>query len=112
MRPDPGRPETVIITAPERSLRWTGGIELVFETHATTEDNERGRATGWRPGRLAAQGRVRDLGLRRRDDGMAAVFSSDLARAAETVSVAFGEAGTGSGSSSSATSRPGGAWIT
>jgi hypothetical protein len=22
-------------------------IELVFETHSTTEDNEQGRATGW-----------------------------------------------------------------
>jgi hypothetical protein len=25
-------------------------IELVFETHSTTEDNEYGRAAGWRPG--------------------------------------------------------------
>ena len=67
-------------------------IELVFETHSTTEDNEQGRATGWRPGRLSAQGRVQaqDLGRRRRDDGIAAVFSSDLARAAETAFVAFG----------------------
>ncbi len=67
-------------------------IELVFETHSTTEDNEHGRATGWRPGRLSTQGRVRaqDLGRRRRDDGVTAVFSSDLARAAETASVAFG----------------------
>ena len=26
-------------------------IELVFETHSTTVDNEEGRATGWQPGR-------------------------------------------------------------
>ena len=66
-------------------------IELVFETHSTTEDNERGRATGWRPGRLSEQGRVqaRQLGRRRADDRIAAVFSSDLARAAETTSLAF-----------------------
>jgi len=66
-------------------------IELVFETHSTTEDNERGRATGWLPGRLSEQGRVqaRQLGQRRADDRIAAVFSSDLARAAETVSLAF-----------------------
>jgi hypothetical protein len=25
-------------------------IELVYETHSTTEDNEAGRATGWLPG--------------------------------------------------------------
>ena len=67
-------------------------IELVFETHSTTEDNEAGRATGWLPGRLSAQGReqARRLGQRRGDDGIVAVFSSDLARAAETAAIAFG----------------------
>ena len=30
-------------------------IELVFETHSITEDNELGRATGWLPGRLSPQ---------------------------------------------------------
>jgi 2,3-bisphosphoglycerate-dependent phosphoglycerate mutase len=68
-------------------------IELVFETHSTTEDNEAGRATGWLPGRLSAQGReqARQLGQRRGGDGIAAVFSSDLARAAETAAIAFGQ---------------------
>jgi 2,3-bisphosphoglycerate-dependent phosphoglycerate mutase len=66
-------------------------IELVFETHATTVDNEEGRATGWWPGQLSEQGRVqaRQLGRRRRDDGITAVFSSDLARAVQTASIAF-----------------------
>jgi 2,3-bisphosphoglycerate-dependent phosphoglycerate mutase len=70
-------------------------IELVFESHATTVDNEQGRATGWLPGELSGQGRVqaRALGSRRRDDGIAAVFSSDLGRAAQTVSIAFGSSG-------------------
>jgi 2,3-bisphosphoglycerate-dependent phosphoglycerate mutase len=68
-------------------------IELVFETHSTTEDNEAGRATGWLPGRLSArgQGEARRLGQRRGSDGIAAVFSSDLTRAAETVAIAFGQ---------------------
>jgi 2,3-bisphosphoglycerate-dependent phosphoglycerate mutase len=67
-------------------------IELVFETHTTTVDNEQGRATGWLPGQLAERGRAeaRQLGLRRVSDGIAAVFSSDLARAAQTASIAFG----------------------
>jgi 2,3-bisphosphoglycerate-dependent phosphoglycerate mutase len=67
-------------------------IELVFESHSTTVDNEQGRATGWLPGELSAKGRIqaRELGIRRRKDGITAVFSSDLARAAETVSLAFG----------------------
>jgi 2,3-bisphosphoglycerate-dependent phosphoglycerate mutase len=67
-------------------------IQLVFETHSTTEDNEAGRATGWLPGRLSERGRAqaRELGRRRAADGIAAVFCSDLARAAETARIAFG----------------------
>ncbi len=68
-------------------------IEVVFETHSISEDNERGVATGWLPGRLSADGRAlaRELGDRRRHDGLAAVFTSDLQRAVETASVAFAE---------------------
>jgi alpha-ribazole phosphatase/probable phosphoglycerate mutase len=71
-------------------------VQIVFETHSTTEDNESGHATGWLPGRLSPDGReqARRLGERRRDDGIAAVFTSDLARAVETVTIAFGDAAT------------------
>jgi broad specificity phosphatase PhoE len=64
---------------------------VVFETHATSDDNEAGIATGWRPGRLSAAGReqAHALGDRRRADGIDAVFSSDLARAVETAELAF-----------------------
>ena len=67
-------------------------IELVFETHSTTVDNERGHATGWLPGQLSEQGRTQaqQLGGRRIGNGITAVFSSDLARAAQTASAAFG----------------------
>lgn len=70
-------------------------VRLVYETHATTTDNETGISTGWLPGRLSATGRANAeaLGLRRRDDGLDVVVSSDLARAVETVEIAF--AGTG-----------------
>jgi broad specificity phosphatase PhoE len=66
-------------------------VEIVFETHAITEDNERGIATGWLPGRLSAAGRdaARALGARRRDDGIDALFVSDLWRAVETAQIAF-----------------------
>ena len=66
-------------------------IELVFETHSTTEDNERGSATGWRPGVLSAAGREQavQMGRRRANDGIDAIFTSDLARAVETVRIAF-----------------------
>ena len=70
-------------------------IELVFETHSTTVDNEQGHATGWLPGQLSERGRAQaqQLGRRRLGDGITAVFSSDLTRAAETASVAFGGSG-------------------
>ncbi len=66
-------------------------IELVYETHSTTVDNEEGRATGWLPGVLSEAGReqARALGERRRDDGIDAIFTSDLARAVETTDIAF-----------------------
>jgi 2,3-bisphosphoglycerate-dependent phosphoglycerate mutase len=70
-------------------------IHLVFETHATTEDNDAGLATGWLPGRLSDSGReqARELGRRRSNDGLDAIFTSDLGRALDTVEVAFGDAG-------------------
>jgi broad specificity phosphatase PhoE len=66
-------------------------VELVYETHSTSVDNERGVATGWLPGRLSELGReqARALGDRRRDDGIAAVYASDLRRAVETAEIAF-----------------------
>lgn len=66
-------------------------VRVVFETHATSEDNETGIATGWLPGYLSARGReqARELGERRRDDGLSVVFTSDLARAVETAEIAF-----------------------
>jgi broad specificity phosphatase PhoE len=58
---------------------------LIYETHSTTEDNERGIATGWLPGQLSERGREesRELGLRWPDVDV--VFSSDLRRAVNTV---------------------------
>jgi alpha-ribazole phosphatase/probable phosphoglycerate mutase len=66
-------------------------IDIVFETHSFSEDNERGVATGWLPGRLSARGKfaARQLGVRRRADDLAAVFASDLRRAVETTEIAF-----------------------
>jgi hypothetical protein len=59
-------------------------IQVVFETHSTSADNERGVASGWSHSRLSARGRnfAREPGRRRRHDGIDAVFSSDLRRAA------------------------------
>jgi 2,3-bisphosphoglycerate-dependent phosphoglycerate mutase len=66
-------------------------VQLVYETHSITVDNERGVATGWLPGQLSARGRelAAELGRRRRSDGISAVFVSDLTRALETAAIAF-----------------------
>jgi alpha-ribazole phosphatase/probable phosphoglycerate mutase len=66
-------------------------VEVVFETHSLSEVNEQGVATGWLPGRLSAAGRrlARELGARRGNERLAAVFASDLRRAVETMELAF-----------------------
>jgi broad specificity phosphatase PhoE len=66
-------------------------VSIVYETHSTTVDNENGIATGWRPGELSEAGlqQARQLGERRRNDEIAAVYVSDLARALDTVRIAF-----------------------
>jgi 2,3-bisphosphoglycerate-dependent phosphoglycerate mutase len=71
------------------------GIEVIYETHSTSEDNEQGFATGWLGGRLAAIGReeARQLGRRRRNDGVDIVIASDLNRAVETAQIAFEDSG-------------------
>jgi broad specificity phosphatase PhoE len=70
-------------------------VEVVYETHSTSVDNERGIATGWLDGELSEWGREQasELGRRRRDDGIATVYASDLGRAVETARIAFGGTG-------------------
>jgi broad specificity phosphatase PhoE len=70
-------------------------VEIVYETHSISVDNERGVATGWLDGKLSERGRelALELGRRRRNDDLAAVFSSDLRRAVETAEIAFGGSG-------------------
>jgi len=70
-------------------------VELVYETHSISTDNEAGIATGRLPGTLSPRGRdlARELGNRRRDDGISVVFVSDLRRAAETAEIAFEDSG-------------------
>ena len=47
-------------------------VQIVFETHSTSEDNEGGIATGWLDGRLAEKGRKQagELGRRWRDQSV------------------------------------------
>lgn len=70
-------------------------IEIIYETHAISTDNEAGIATGWLPGQLSEQGRTLavELGERYRNQPIDAVFVSDLTRAIQTAEIAFGDSG-------------------
>lgn len=68
-------------------------MRLIFESHATSLDNEVGLASGWFDVALSATGeeQARTLGARRRDDHLAVVFCSDLSRSFRTAEIAFGD---------------------
>lgn len=68
-------------------------LRLVYETHATSLDNEEGLASGWFDVALSPAGeeQARMLGARRREDPLAVVFSSDLSRSFRTAEIAFGD---------------------
>lgn len=76
---------------------WDGlamSVEIIYESHSVTEDNEQGIATGWLPGKLSERGRrlAAELGARHRNANLAVVFTSDLHRAVETAQIAFADA--------------------
>ena len=64
---------------------------IAFETHATSLDNEAGLASGWYDVDLSARGeqQARELGERRSNDALAAVYCSDLLHARRTAELAF-----------------------
>lgn len=78
-------------SSPALPDRRVDDVQIVFETHSTSEDNERGVATGWLGGKLSPTGRAQaqELGERRHHDNIDAVYSSDLNRAVETARIAF-----------------------
>jgi broad specificity phosphatase PhoE len=79
----------------ESGVHATQPLVVVFETHATSLDNEAGLASGWFDVGLSPRGeqQARELGERRPGDAFAAVYCSDLTRAVRTAEIAFGERG-------------------
>src|SRR4029078_5131647 len=75
--------------------RRASHIEIVFETHSTTTDNERWVASGWLDGQLSPLGQrqAKDLGDRRAENKIVAVFCSALGRSVETGEIALGGRG-------------------
>jgi 2,3-bisphosphoglycerate-dependent phosphoglycerate mutase len=68
---------------------------LIFETHATSLDNEAGLASGWYDVDLSATGvrQAHELGERRSRQDIDVVFCSDLMRARRTAEIAFASRG-------------------
>lgn len=66
-------------------------LEICFETHATSLDNEARLASGWHDVDLSPNGerQARELGERRRSEPLLAVHCSDLRRSFRTAAIAF-----------------------
>jgi len=66
-------------------------LTVIFETHATSVDNEMGLASGHHDAELSALGRQQaaELGRRYLETEIAAVFCSDLQRSYVTAEIAF-----------------------
>lgn len=67
-------------------------VRITYVMHSTTTDSEAGIATGWNPGVLSALGleQARQLGERYADTRFDAIYVSDLARAVNSATIAFG----------------------
>lgn len=68
-------------------------VKITYFVHATTMDNEQGRATGQRPGTLSPLGMQQARGLAKQveDAAFQVVFCSDLRRAVHSATLAFGD---------------------
>lgn len=74
-------------------LSYTVCMIIIFESHATTVDNEAARAAGWNDVALSRLGeqQAKQLGERYTNDTFAAIFCSDLQRSYKTAELAFGD---------------------
>jgi 2,3-bisphosphoglycerate-dependent phosphoglycerate mutase len=66
-------------------------VSILFESHATTLDNEAERASGWFDVELSELGveQAMELGDRRKEDLIDLIFCSDLQRSYKTARIAF-----------------------
>jgi len=64
-------------------------MKLIIARHGETEENAKGIAQGHLPGKLNANGikQAKQLALRLKDEKIDAIYSSDLARAADTARI-------------------------
>jgi broad specificity phosphatase PhoE len=79
------------MTIMQGGLASSPSRSIIFETHATSVDNEVGLASGWFDAPLSALGerQAHALGERRRPENFTAIVCSDLTRAVRTAEIAF-----------------------
>ena len=70
-------------------------VKIIFESHGTTFDNEKGISTGQADSKLSPLGikQSKELGERYKDNLPDIVFCSDLSRSVGTGKIAFGNTG-------------------
>lgn len=68
-------------------------VEIIFESHGTTLDNEKGLASGLYDVELSELGKkqAKELGQRHRAQTYDAIFCSDLKRSYQTAEIAFAD---------------------
>lgn len=68
-------------------------VTIIFESHATSFENEKHLTSGWNDVELSPLGlkQSKDLGERRKDEHFDAIFCSDLQRSYKTAQIAFGD---------------------
>lgn len=66
-------------------------VEIIFESHGTTSDNEAKLSSGWNDVELSELGKRQagELGVRYEDTHLDSVFCSDLQRSYKTAEIAF-----------------------
>lgn len=66
-------------------------VEIIFESHGTTYDNEARLSSGWYDAELSELGKqqAKELGERYKDEHLDVVFCSDLQRSYKTAEIAF-----------------------
>jgi broad specificity phosphatase PhoE len=68
-------------------------VEIIFEAHGTTFDNEAHLSSGWNDVALSPLGesQSKEMGRRYKDDNFDAIFCSDLQRAYKSAEIGFGD---------------------
>jgi len=67
-------------------------VDIIFEAHGTTYDNEAHLSSGWNDVELSPLGiqQSKEMGERYKDDHFDAIFCSDLQRAYKSAEIGFG----------------------